>query len=84
MFPASETCRLNSDRGQCPLRPHVGNPATSLEQQLHNLPSLCTFVYRAGRDGAPSLSLLYCSQADLKQLKKLEKPVGAQIVAALS
>ena len=66
--PGQQSHRLNGYQPQKPI-------------QL--TPSLCTFVYRAGRDGAPSLSLLYCSQADLKQLKKLEKPVGTRLCRPL-
>lgn len=39
---------------------------------------------RAGRDGAPSESLMYCSQADLKQLKQLEKPLRAGAAGAVA
>jgi hypothetical protein len=39
---------------------------------------------RAGRDGQPSESVLYCSQAELKQLKKLERPLRAGAAAAVA
>lgn len=40
--------------------------------------------HRAGRDGNPSLSVLYASNQDLKDSKKLEKGVRQGAVASVA
>jgi hypothetical protein len=50
---------------------------------LHYISS-CVHCCRAGRDGQPSDSVLFCSQAELKQLKKLERPLRAGAADAVA
>jgi hypothetical protein len=85
--PAQQPGRILPRVRQVP-RSYLPEPNTDVYHDIylkssHNI-SWCAHCCRAGRDGQPSDSVLYCSQAELKQLKKLERPLRAGAAGAVA